>query len=209
MGIGGLVCALSLAPRSVTLITKTPKLQGGSSFLAQGGMAVAIGPDDSPAAHAADTICAGAGLSNSRRTRQLAEEGFRLNLWEHAYIHPTSPLFDRLRDRAGDYLVWEGLVIDLADPEASRIFADYHEQYLIEQGVTAFKADECDRQYITDATPFNYPYCSAFPSGIDGDQMTQLYGYLYQRSIYSAFKRRDARTWGDVRATTALAAPLP
>jgi len=142
-------------------------------------------------------------------TRQLAEEGFRLNLWEHAYIHPTSPLFERLRDRAGDYLVWEGLVIDLADPEAARIFADYHEQCFIQHGVTAFKADECDRQYITDATPFNYPYCSAFPSGIDGDQMTQLYGYLYQRSIYSAFKRRDARTWGDVRATTALAAPLP
>ena len=141
--------------------------------------------------------------------RDLAEEGFRLNLWEHAYIHPTSPLFDRLRHRAGDYLVWEGLVIDLADPEASRIFADYHEQHLVEPGVTAFKADECDRQFITDVTPFNYPYCSAFPSGIDGDQMTQLYGYLYQRSIYSVFKRRDTRTWGDVRATAALAAPLP
>jgi len=142
-------------------------------------------------------------------TRELGQAGFRLNLWEHAYIHPTSPLFDRLRERAGDYLVWDGLVVDFADPEASRIFAEYHEQYLILHGVAAFKADECDRQYITDVTPYNYPYCSTFPSGIDGDQMTQLYGYLYQRSIYSVYKRRDVRTWGDVRATTALAAPLP
>ncbi|MDH3336605.1 MAG: FAD-dependent oxidoreductase, partial [Gammaproteobacteria bacterium] len=41
-GIGGLVCALSLAPRPVTLITKTPKLQGGSSLWAQGGIAAAV-----------------------------------------------------------------------------------------------------------------------------------------------------------------------
>ena len=76
-------------------------------------------------------------------------------------------------------------------------------------GVSAFKADECDRQWLTDVTPFNYPYCSSFPSGIDGDQMTQLYGFLYQQSIYEAFRKRDQRTMGDVRATTALAAPLP
>ncbi|MBT4496494.1 MAG: glycoside hydrolase, partial [Gemmatimonadetes bacterium] len=142
-------------------------------------------------------------------TRKLDDMGFRLNLWEHAYIHPTSPLFEPLEERSGDYLVWGGLVVDFADPEASQIFADYHEEYLVDQGVAAFKADECDRQQLTDVTPFNYPYCSAFPSGIDGDQMTQLYGYLYQKSIYSVFKKRDARTWGDVRATTGLAAPLP
>ena len=27
-----------------------------------------------------------------------------------------------------------------------------------------------------------------FPSGIDGEQMVQLYGYLYQRSILAAYK---------------------
>ncbi len=74
-GIGGLVCALSLAPRSVTLITKTPKLQGGSSLWAQGGIAAAVGPDDSPQAHAADTLSAGAGLSDPERARELTDEG--------------------------------------------------------------------------------------------------------------------------------------
>ena len=74
-GIGGLVCALSLAPNSVTLITKTPQPHSGSSLLAQGGIAAAIGPDDSPAAHAADTLSAGARLSDPQRTRELTDEG--------------------------------------------------------------------------------------------------------------------------------------
>jgi len=74
-GIGGLVCALSLAPRTVTLITKTPQLQGGSSLWAQGGIAAAVGPGDSPEAHAADTLSAGAGLSDPERTRQMTADG--------------------------------------------------------------------------------------------------------------------------------------
>lgn len=74
-GIGGMACALSLAPRPVTLITKTPQLQGGSSLFAQGGIAAAIGPGDSPEAHAADTMSAGAGLSDAQRTKTLTGEG--------------------------------------------------------------------------------------------------------------------------------------
>jgi len=140
---------------------------------------------------------------------KLKDMGMHINLWEHAYVHPTSPLFEPLLTRSGDYLVWGGLVVDFADPEASRLFADYHERELVAKGIAGFKADECDRQPVTDATPFNYPYCSQFPSGIDGEQMTQLYGYLYQRSINSVFRKQNLRTWGDVRATTALAAPLP
>jgi alpha-D-xyloside xylohydrolase len=145
----------------------------------------------------------------AKMLQELKQSGFKVNLWEHAYIHPSSPLFAPLKSRAGDFLVWGGLVVDFVDPEASRIFADYHDRELVSQGILGFKGDECDRQPPTDATPFNYPYCSTFPSGIDGDQMTQLYGYLYQRSLFSAFKAHNLRTWGDVRATTALAAPLP
>ncbi len=140
---------------------------------------------------------------------QLREMGFKMNLWEHAYIHPSSPLFDPLKNHSGDYLVWEGLVVDFPDSTASQRFAEYHEKELIEHGISGFKADECDRQFIDDTAPFNYPYCTKFPSGIEGDQMTQLYGLLYQRSILSAFKKKGLRTWGDVRATSALAAPLP
>ncbi len=139
----------------------------------------------------------------------LAADGYRVNLWEHAYIHPSSPLFEPLKKRAGDFLVWGGLVVDFADPEAFRLFADYHARALAAEGITGFKADECDNQPITDCTPFNFPVSTVFPSGIDGDQMLQLYGVYYQRSILSVFRQRNRRTWGDVRATSALSAPLP
>ena len=141
--------------------------------------------------------------------RELQQAGFEINLWEHAYIHPTSPLYAPLRPHSGDFLVWGGLVVDFAEPAASRIFADYHDREFVSQGISGFKADECDNQPLEDATPFNYPFSSVFPSGIDGDQMTQLYGYLQQRALLSVFRAHNRRTWGDVRATTALAGPLP
>ena len=141
--------------------------------------------------------------------KSLNDSGYKINLWEHGYIHPESPLFGPLKSRSGDYLVWRGLVVDFADPEASRIFADYHDREFVSKGILGFKNDECDNQPVTDVTPFNYPYCSEFPSGIDGDQMTQLYGYYQQKALFSVFKKHNLRTWGDVRATTAMAAPLP
>jgi alpha-D-xyloside xylohydrolase len=142
-------------------------------------------------------------------TQRLRAQGFKLNLWEHAYVRPSSPLYPPLQKKAGDYLVWGGLVIDFADPQAREIFAHYHDKTLVNQGILGFKGDECDRQPPTDATPFNFPYCTVFPSGIDGDQMTQMYGYLYQRTLEMPFRAHNLRTWSDIRATTALAAPLP
>ena len=74
-GIAGLVCALSLAPHPVTLITKTADLPGGSSQLAKGGIAAAVGAGDSPEQHASDTLAAGAGLSDPERAIGLARHG--------------------------------------------------------------------------------------------------------------------------------------
>ena len=74
-GMAGLVCALSFAPQRVTLITKTPRLDGGSSLWAKGGIAAPVGPGDTPEEHASDTLTAGAGLSDPRRALDLAREG--------------------------------------------------------------------------------------------------------------------------------------
>jgi L-aspartate oxidase len=74
-GMAGLITALSLAPRPVTLITKTSTLESGSSLWAKGGIAAAVGPGDSPEAHAEDTLTAGAGLSDRRRALALTREG--------------------------------------------------------------------------------------------------------------------------------------
>jgi L-aspartate oxidase len=73
-GLTGLFCALKLAPRPVTLIAAAPLGQGASTAWAQGGIAAAVGDGDSPEAHAADTIAAGAGLVDEAVALALASE---------------------------------------------------------------------------------------------------------------------------------------
>lgn len=73
-GLAGLYCALMLAPRPVTLLTASTLTAGGSSHWAQGGIAAALRPGDTPAAHAQDTIAAGDGLVNAEAALALASE---------------------------------------------------------------------------------------------------------------------------------------
>ncbi len=74
-GIAGLAAALGLAPRRVHLLTKAAVGTGSSSDWAQGGVAAAVGGDDSAALHAADTIAAGAGLVEAEMAELLARDG--------------------------------------------------------------------------------------------------------------------------------------
>ncbi|MFC3570048.1 L-aspartate oxidase [Paracoccus simplex] len=60
-GLGALYAALKLAPRPVLMISPEVLGQGASSAWAQGGVAAAMDPCDSAAAHARDTLRAGAG----------------------------------------------------------------------------------------------------------------------------------------------------
>lgn len=76
-GVAGLAAALHLRGRRVTILSKTGFGRGGSSALAQGGVAVALGPDDAPALHAADTVAVGAGLNREERVDLLVREGPR------------------------------------------------------------------------------------------------------------------------------------
>jgi L-aspartate oxidase len=61
-GAAGLMTALQMAPEPVLLLSKAPLGAEASSLWAQGGLAAAMGEDDTPALHLADTLAAGAGL---------------------------------------------------------------------------------------------------------------------------------------------------
>jgi L-aspartate oxidase len=63
-GIAGLIAALKLHPAKVTVLCKTRLGVGAATDWAQGGIAAAIGKDDSPRLHAIDTQRAGAGISD-------------------------------------------------------------------------------------------------------------------------------------------------
>jgi L-aspartate oxidase len=61
-GAAGISVALTAAARGLRVLVVTKDLVGGATPLAQGGLAAAIGAGDSTAAHASDTLTAGAGL---------------------------------------------------------------------------------------------------------------------------------------------------
>jgi L-aspartate oxidase len=74
-GIAGLTAAISAARRwHVGLLTKST-LNDTTTFLAQGGIAAALGESDSPELHFEDTVNAGAGLCDPDAVRVLVNEG--------------------------------------------------------------------------------------------------------------------------------------
>jgi len=80
-GIAGLACALA-APEDATIVVVDKGESGaGSSPLAQGGIAAAVGPEDSPDRHAADTIAAGAGLCDEDVVLDVCAEGPGVIAW--------------------------------------------------------------------------------------------------------------------------------
>lgn len=74
-GAAGLTVALGVAPRPCLVLTAGEAGRDGSSAWAQGGIAAALGEDDSPHLHAADTLAAGAGLVHGERAGTLAAGG--------------------------------------------------------------------------------------------------------------------------------------
>lgn len=74
-GVAGLTAALGALPGRVTVLSKSRLGAGGSSPWAQGGIAAAVGAGDAPALHAADTLAAGAGLSDPAMVDVLTGEG--------------------------------------------------------------------------------------------------------------------------------------
>ena len=73
-GLAGLFTALKLAPIPVTLVSGARLGEGASSVWAQAGIAAALAEGDSPEAHAADTINAGAGIVDEAVALTMARE---------------------------------------------------------------------------------------------------------------------------------------
>ncbi|WP_231442266.1 L-aspartate oxidase [Brevibacterium zhoupengii] len=96
-GIAGLTTALRLAGRhDVTVVTKEG-LGDSNTALAQGGIAGVLAADDTVEAHVADTMDAGAGLSDLGAVKVLCSEGPERIL----ELAAAGVAFDR--DEAGDW----------------------------------------------------------------------------------------------------------
>ncbi len=134
----------------------------------------------------------------------ISDLGYHVNLWEHAFVHPDSPIHDKLLPYSADYCVWEGLVPDFSLPEAREIFAGYHREKLVALGVDGFKADECDGSDYTGG--WTFPNHAKFPSGLDGEQYHNLFGVLYAKTMSEAIGKP---TLSEIRSMGSLGAPYP
>jgi len=139
--------------------------------------------------------------------RRAGDLQYKVNLWEHAYTHPASPVFPALASHAGNYGVWGGLAPDFAGEKAREAFGAYHGKNLIDLGVSGFKLDECDNSDYTGG--WSFPECSTFPSGVDGEQMHSVFGLRYQMAIWDQYRKRNQSTYNLVRSSGALATPYP
>lgn len=138
----------------------------------------------------------------------LKENGFRVDLWQQAYVDGDSPLYTTLYPLSGDCEVWKGLVPDYTLDKTREAIKGYHGKALIGKGIASFKLDECDGDPPEGVNRhWMFPDTAAFPSGADGEQMRQLLGLLFQRTMHEAFRQSNTRTFGEVRATNGISAP--
>lgn len=136
---------------------------------------------------------------------KLYKDGFHVNLWEHAFTHPSSPIYRDLLPYSGNYDVWNGLVPDFSIDKAKDIFAGHHKENVTFGLVDGFKLDECDNSDFKDNSCWSFPLCTEFPSGMDGEQYHSLFGTLYMQTILSV----TGKTLSEVRNAGALCSSYP
>ncbi|HVL89461.1 MAG TPA: FAD-binding protein [Actinomycetota bacterium] len=83
-GVAGLCAALSAPEGASIAVIDKGEAASGSSPLAQGGLAAAVGPDDSAELHAKDTMAAGAGLCDPDVVADICGEGPAAVAWLQA-----------------------------------------------------------------------------------------------------------------------------
>lgn len=111
-GIAGLCAALEAPPTARIIVVDKGEAGAGSSPLAQGGMAAAVGPLDNPQFHAEDTIAAGAGLCDQAVVHDFCAQGPSVVAW----LESLGVVFDR--DDTGQ--------LDLAHEGAQRVPRSVH-----------------------------------------------------------------------------------
>ncbi len=135
---------------------------------------------------------------------KLKAMDYHVNLWEHAFVHPTSPLYENMIPYSGDYVVWCGCVPDFSLEPAQELFAQHHKK-LIDMGIDGFKLDECDSSDYTGG--WSFPNLAEFPSGMDGEQYHSMIGVLYMQTMLKALGKTP--TLSEVRNAGALSASYP
>ncbi len=136
--------------------------------------------------------------------KTLLNNNVRTNLWMNPYIAPKAEIYSPMLPYAGSHTVWNGIIPDYTLDKARKVFTDYINKGILNKGVSGFKIDECDG-----FDNWLWPDVATFPSGVDAEQMRQIYGLLLQEMITEEYHKKNIRTYGLVRASNAGASRFP
>ena len=135
---------------------------------------------------------------------RMLDKNVRINLWTNPYVSPESDIYAEMYPLSGSHTVWCGIVPDLVDEKARKIWKDKFEREHIDLGVSGYKIDEVDGYDF-----YIWPDVATFPSGVSAEQMRQTYGLWVQRTTADLYKKRNQRTFGLVRASNAGGNSMP
>jgi L-aspartate oxidase len=150
-GAAGLTGALQLDKHlRVALISKV-SLQGGASWLAQGGIAAVFDENDSADAHVADTLIAGAGLCHEDSVRFVVENGPDAVRW----LIEQGVAFTRENDQQNYHLTQEGghshrRILHTADATGKEVTGTLVEQVVAAENIDIFE-QHCAVDLVTQA----------------------------------------------------------
>ena len=150
-GAAGLTSALQLDKHlRVALISKV-SLQGGASWLAQGGIAAVFDKNDSADAHVADTLVAGAGLCHEDSVRFVVENGPDAVRW----LIEQGVAFTRENDQQNYHLTQEGghshrRILHTADATGKEVTGTLVEQVIAAENIDIFE-QHCAVDLVTQA----------------------------------------------------------
>ena len=150
-GAAGLTSALQLDKHlRVALISKV-SLQGGASWLAQGGIAAVFDENDSADAHVADTLVAGAGLCHEDSVRFVVENGPNAVRW----LIEQGVAFTRENDQQNYHLTQEGghshrRILHTADATGKEVTGTLVEQVIAAENIDIFE-QHCAVDLVTQA----------------------------------------------------------
>ncbi|MGB0449895.1 MAG: L-aspartate oxidase [Porticoccaceae bacterium] len=150
-GAAGLSVALQLDSHlRVALISKA-SLQGGASWLAQGGIAAVFDKNDSSEAHIADTLVAGAGLCHEEAVRFVVENGPASVQW----LINKGVDFTREEDQSSYHLTQEGghshrRILHTADATGKEITGTLVDRAIAAENIDIFE-HHCAVDLVTQA----------------------------------------------------------
>tara|TARA_B100000963_G_scaffold9068_1_gene7161 strand:- start:1348 stop:2928 length:1581 start_codon:yes stop_codon:yes gene_type:complete len=139
-GISGLMTAVSLYPRKVTLVTKRKLGEMSSSAWAQGGIAAAVTKQDSPQKHFEDTIKASSGLSDEHAVKTITEDALEVvKFLERIGVNfdKTNKGFSLSKEAAHSYR----RVLKINGDQSGKFLVDHLISYAKQQGHITFVED--------------------------------------------------------------------